>query len=93
MTTDILFPFYEILVNNIFGNVLVSLFALGIILWMILAISKTSQAFVIYWLLFYFMVMGTAYLGAIGLVFSFIITFTYFVVALLRFVAGVWINI
>jgi len=93
MTTDILFPFYEIFVNNIFGNILLSVLVLGIILWVILALCKTSQAFVIYWLLFYCMVMGTAYLGAIGLVFSFILTFTYFCVALLRLVAGVWINI
>ncbi len=93
MTTDILFPFYEILVNNIFGSVLVSILALGVILWIILAISKTSQAFTIYWMLFYAMVMTTMYLGALGLVISFTLTFLYFVVSLMRLVAGTWINV
>jgi hypothetical protein len=47
----------------------------GVVLAAILAICRSSTSFLSYWMLFYFMVMGTLYLGAIGLVFSFLLIF------------------
>jgi len=93
MVTDILFPFYEILVETIFGNVFLAIIGLGIILSLILFLCRTSWMFVTFWIGFYFIVMFTMYIGALGLVLGFIITFLYFIIALLRFVAGTWVNI
>jgi len=93
MATDILFPFYDILVNTIFGSVFLTIFALGVILALLLFISRTSWMFVIFWIGFYFMVMISLYVGALGLVLGFLIVFIYFMVSLLRLLAGVWLNI
>jgi len=93
MATDILFPFYDILVNTIFGSVFLTIFVLGVILALLLFISRTSWMFVIFWIGFYFMVMISLYVGALGLVLGFLIVFIYFMVSLLRLLAGVWLNI
>jgi len=93
MATDILFPFYDILVNTIFGSVFLAIFVLGVILALLLFISRTSWMFVIFWIGFYFMVMISLYVGALGLVLGFLIVFIYFMVSLLRLLAGVWLNI
>ena len=92
MATDILFPFYEIFVNTIFGSVFLSIFIIGVIIAFILAISRTSWPFMVFWLLFYSMVMLTMYIGALGLVLTFIISMIYTVIALMRYVAGNWLN-
>ena len=93
MATDILFPFYDILVNTIFGSVFLAIFVLGVILALLLFISRTSWMFVIFWIGFYFMVMISLYIGALGLVLGFLVVFIYFMVSLLRLLAGVWLNI
>ena len=93
MATDILFPFWDILVNTIFGNVFLAIFSLGVILALILFICKTSWTFVVFWMGFYTVVMFSLYIGAIGLVAGFLLTFLYFVIALLRLVAGAWVNL
>jgi len=93
MATDILFPFYDILVNTIFGSVFLTIFVLGVILSLLLLISRTSWMFLVFWIGFYFMVMISLYIGALGLVLGFLVVFIYFMVSLLRLLAGVWLNI
>jgi len=93
MVTDILFPFYEILVNTIFGSVILATIVLAVIIFFILAICKTSWPFIVFWLMFYFMVMGTLYIGALGMVLVFILVLIYAFIALMRIVAGIWVNL
>ncbi|GAG57363.1 unnamed protein product [marine sediment metagenome] len=74
MATDILFNFYEILVENVFGSVGLAIMAVAAIIVLILLITRNTAVFITYWMLFYLMVMGTLYIGAMGLVFMFIIS-------------------
>ncbi len=74
MVTDV-FPIYEILVESIFGSVGVAIMGVALVLILILLISRSTGVFIAYWMLFYFMVMGTLYIGAIGLIFAFLIGF------------------
>lgn len=84
MAADLLFPMYDILVNIIFGSVGLALAALAIVMVIILALCKTSWVFIVYWLLFYAMVAITMYVGAIGLVLSFILAGAYFFIQVIR---------
>ena len=92
MTTDILFPFYEILVNTIFGSVALAIAMLAVVIFLILAICRTSWPFIIFWMVFYFMVMATMYVGALGLVLSFIMVLIYALVAFMRTIVGEIVN-
>ncbi len=74
MATDV-FPIYDILVESIFGSVGVAIMGVALVLILILLISRSTGTFIAYWMLFYFMVMGTIYIGAIGLIFAFLIGF------------------
>jgi hypothetical protein len=85
-TPDLLFPMYDILVNTIFGSVGLSLAALAAVMAIILALCRTSWVFILYWLMFYIMVAISLYIGALGLVISFIIVAAYFVVQIVRIV-------
>lgn len=78
MATDILFPFYEVFVESIFGGVGVAIFFIGIILAILLMITRTSKIFTIYWMLFYFLTMVTFYFGGIALVLGFAAGFSLF---------------
>ena len=74
MATDVVFPLYDILVNNIFGSIALAIIGVGILLALILFITRTSALFLVYWVfLFYGMVMFTFYFGVLGLVLTFII--------------------
>jgi len=75
MAIDIVFPLYDILVESIFGSVGLAIIGVAIIIALILFITRTSTIFITYWMIFYFMVMGTLYVGALGLVFAFILGF------------------
>ncbi len=77
MATDIIFDFYGLFVENLFGSVGVSILAMAAILVLIMALMRTSWTFMIYWLTFFLIVMGTMYFGAIALVLSFIMIFSY----------------
>ena len=72
---DTLFPLYELLVESIFGSVGLAIVGIAVVLAIILLICRTSGLFLAYWMMFYFMVMGTLYLGAVGLVISFLLAF------------------
>lgn len=84
MSSDILFPFYDILVNVIFGSIGVSLVAVGLIMILILALCRSSWVFIIYWMFFYLMVVTTLYLGGLGMVLCFVVVATYFVTQVIR---------
>jgi len=86
MPTDILFPLYELFVEQIFGSVGMAIMGVALALLLILFFTKAGKVFIIYWMIFYFMVMGTLYMGAFGLVFSFIIVTIYSLIAIIRFV-------
>jgi hypothetical protein len=79
MATDTLFPFYELLVESVFGGIGIAIFAMGIIFAIILMVTRTSRQFTIYWVFFYLITMATFYFGGIALVFGFLITFSYFI--------------
>ena len=93
MATDLLFPFYEILVENIFGSIGLALLGLAMVILLILFICKTSWNFIIFYITFYAMVTLTLYVGALGMVLIFILSLIYAIVALMRFIAGVYVNI
>ena len=85
MATDVLFNFYEILVENIFGSVGLAIMAVAFAILLILFITRNSTIFIIYWMAFYLMVMGTLYIGAMGLVFMFIISGGVFFYNIIKF--------
>jgi len=82
--TEILFDFYNLLVENVFGSVALSIFGIAFVMVLMLMISRSSLMFIFYWLVFYLTVMMSLYLGAMGLVTGFILSFTYFAVAFVR---------
>jgi hypothetical protein len=82
--TEILFDFYHILVENIFGTVGLAIFGVLFVIILMLMISRSSMMFMFYWMIFYLIVMATLYLGALGLVTGFILSFVYFGIALVR---------
>lgn len=82
--TEILFDFYNILVENVFGSVFLSIFGIAFVMMIMLMISRSSMMFIFYWFLFYFIVMMSLYLGALGLVTGFVLSFTYFAIAFIR---------
>jgi hypothetical protein len=84
MATDILFPFYEVLVDSIFGSMGIAIMGIALALLLLLVISRSSMIFTIYWMIFYFAVMGTLYLGAFGMVFAFILVTIYALTAFIR---------
>ena len=83
--TEILFDFYEILVQNIFGSVFMAIMGVALALLLIMFLCKTSQTFIIYWMIFYFMVMGAMYIGALALVLGFLFAAGYTITAVIRF--------
>ena len=82
--TEILFDFYEILVENVFGSVFLSIFGIAFVMMIILMMSRSSMMFIFFWFLFYFTVMMTLYIGSLGLVMGFVLSFTYFSIAFIR---------
>lgn len=84
MATDVLFPFYEVLVNTIFGSIALSIMGIGVILILMLALCRTSWVFILYWMFFYFITMGVMYVGGIALLLGFILATMYVVTELTR---------
>jgi len=93
MATDILFPFYDVLVNTIFGSIGLAIVAFAAIIAIILFLCRTGWTFLTFWMMFYFLVMSVMYIGALGLVLVFFIVTAYAVVSFMRLVAGTWLNI
>jgi len=83
--TEILFDFYEILVQNIFGSVGLAIMGVALVLVIILFLTKTSLEFIYYWMAFYFIVMGALYIGALAFVIGFIFAGGYTLTAIIRF--------
>lgn len=93
MASDILFPFYDVLVNSIFGSIGLAIIGIAVIITLILFLCRTGWTFVTFWMIFYFMVMGVGYIGSLALVFSFFIVTAYASISLLRLIAGAYVNI
>ena len=83
--TEILFDFYELLVQNIFGSVGMAIMGVALVIMLIMFITRVSYVFILYWMIFYFTVMGTEYIGALGLVLAFMFAATYTTIAVIRF--------
>jgi len=79
-----MFPIYEVLVEDIFGSIGLAIFGIALAIILIMFLTRVSKVFVMYWLVFYFIVMGTLYLGSLGLVFGFILAATYFFTAIIK---------
>lgn len=84
MATQYLFDLYDLFVNTIFGNVFLAIVALGLILLIILMITKSSMSFIIIWMAFYVGVMMTFYYGPAVLTLGFIGAATFFSYAIIR---------
>lgn len=84
--TEILFDFYTILVESIFGSVALSIMGIAFVIVLLLFLLRTSAIFILYWLIFYFIVMATLYLGALGLVIFGFIVAVYLLTAIIRLV-------
>ena len=82
--TEVLFDFYGILVESIFGSVSLTIVGVAFALIIILALTKVGKLFLIYWISFFFIVMGAVYIGALALVFGFIIGGVYLFIAAIR---------
>jgi len=83
-TPTALFDLYHLLVEIVFGSVLLSIFGVAFALMFILLICRSSMIFFVLWMAFYFAVMGTLYIGGLAMIFVFLIGFIYFSVSLLR---------
>ena len=88
MATDILFNFYDILVNTIFGSAGLAILAVGVLLFLILMICRASQAISFQWIMMYFIVMYSFYFGTIGLAIGFIIGVVYVIWEVIRLNSG-----
>jgi hypothetical protein len=84
--TEVLFDFYEILVENIFGSVGLAIMGIALVIILLLFILRTSAIFILQWMIFYFIVMGTLYIGALGLVLGGFIAISYTLIAIIRFI-------
>lgn len=86
--TYYLFDFYHLFVELIFGNVLFSILAVSLILFLLLVMSRRASAtIVILWLTFYYLCFGTLYFGALAMVLAFIGGVMYAIIAGLRLFA------
>lgn len=78
------FPIYEILVNNIFGSIGVAIIGIALVIALILFLTSSSGTFIAYWMIFYFTVMGTFYIGALGIILASMIGLALLVYNLIR---------
>ena len=88
MTTDVLFPIYEVLVQNIFGSVGIAIMAVGLVLFVILALFRVSRTFIILWLIYYFSLMSVVYNGALITVIAGAFAFVWIMYSILKIFTG-----
>lgn len=79
------FDLFYVLVDVIFGSVLVSGLAMGMIFLIILLLGRVSLFASVTWILFYALVFSIAYTHALALVLGFIFSLTYFAIAIGKF--------
>lgn len=84
MATEYLFDFYSVLVENVFGSVGLAIIGVAAVIFLILAICRSSMTLIVYWLMFYALIMATFYVGTLGLLFAWIFSGTYLAYAILR---------
>lgn len=88
MATDIMFPLYDVLVNNIFGSVGLSIVIMGIVLAVILMITRTSKEFIVYWMIFYTATMFTMFFGVLAIFLALIFGILYLGKNIMNFQSG-----
>ncbi len=81
------FPIYELLVESIFGSVGLALVGIAFVIFLILAFTRTSKIFIIYWLLFYASVSISFYLGGIGLIILYFFAFGFLIINILNLIS------
>jgi hypothetical protein len=82
----VLFDLYFVLVEVLFGSVLMAGVAMAGVITIICLLGKVSLPTLMVWIMFYIMVFMIMYVGALGLVLFFIIGFVYFAASLVRLV-------
>jgi len=83
MNTEI-FPVYDVLVNSVFGSIGLAIMALGLVMVVILLLTRASSIFMMIYMAFFMIVMGTMYFGALALVIAYIGGASYFAYNLMR---------
>ncbi len=71
--SEYLFDFYELLVENVFGSVLLAIIGVGVVISVMLLMAKTRQTFFVLWIIFYFGTMMALYLGGLGIIILFLL--------------------
>lgn len=84
MATDVLFNFYEILVENIFGSIGIAIVGMLAVIVLILVVTKSSKTFILFWTLFYALVMLTYYFGSLGVMIGFLFSVVFFIYSFVR---------
>jgi len=87
MNTEV-FPIYDVLVNSIFGSIGLAIMGIAFVILVILLLSRSSTVLTINWLMFYFVVMGTLYFGALSLVFGMLFVGMYVAITMVRHFSG-----
>jgi hypothetical protein len=89
MTVDVMFPLYNLLVNNIFGSMGLAIIGVGVTLLLILIVTRsTSPIFLMMWMLFYFITMFSLLpFGTLALVLAGFIGLVLVIINMLRLIA------
>ena len=61
MPGEVLIPLYELLVESIFGSIALAIIGVGVILFLLLVVGKSSTKFIVYWMSFYIIVTASFY--------------------------------
>lgn len=77
------FDLYCVLVENVFGSILVSFFGIALIIVLIFTVTRTSPSLWIFYLLLFGAVFLTLYMGPV-------LAFILFVFIIIYFIAGVY---
>jgi len=80
---------FALFVENIFGNILISIFGLALIFFVIGAISRMSQLSMFFLIGSFLAIMFMGYFGALAAVPIFIFVFWYFIRGLINFVNSI----
>ena len=84
MAGDVLFDVYGLLVENLFGSIIVSTLAMAAWMLIVLLFGRASTILVFFWMMAFILVFSVGYLGAIVLVLAFIVSAGYFMTNFIR---------
>lgn len=83
---DVMFDVYGLLVENLFGSIIVSAIAMLIYILIVSLICRMSTTLILFWIALYILVFSAGYIGGLALVIGTIGGGVYFALALLRLV-------